>query len=376
MASKVFPDGWVEFRKGSGVDEDSKLSRLQLSSPSLRSLITQPSSNAANRQTYEENSKPNNRRTVLQGYYHQLLGSDPLVRARAAQSWSRWEMGIYSSGFGDDNAQKNGNNRVTSNRNDSVGSQTRLVTWNPITEVWSHEDARVWSNQSLVSIDVNDDESNESNTISIVNESEVQRLRKFSDGLLSDNYLEDERTRTSTLDSRNQQPIQIDTVYKPSSKPMQNRTVMTDGKNQTFDPSSFIPAQSMLTCYYSVNDEYVLRPFNSFLSLVPPRGIPFNSLYSSSLPPSPSASSLSDYELATKIAVQNYYPLPPCIAIQGGNDAICPPDTAIDLHQAWPQLELRIALSSGHSMYDPIIAGEIVKAVDRFGIALRFQDET
>eukprot|EP00804_Cyclotella_cryptica_P011178 CCRYP_007716-RE/>CCRYP_007716-RE protein AED:0.46 eAED:0.46 QI:0/0/0/1/0/0/3/0/205 len=64
------------------------------------------------------------------------------------------------------------------------------------------------------------------------------------------------------------------------------------------------------------------------------------------------------------------YPLPPCIAIQGGLDAICPPDTALDLHHSWKELELRIALSSGHSMYDPVIAGEIVKALDRFGQAL------
>ncbi|KAL7463282.1 hypothetical protein ACHAXS_003656, partial [Conticribra weissflogii] len=379
MASKIFPDRWAEFRKGSGVDENSKLSRPQLSSPSLRSLITEPSSNAVNRLTYKKNPIPNNRRTVLQGYYHQLLGPDPLVRARAAQSWFRWEMGIYSSGFEHDNTPKNYSDAANScsdgDRNDSDEFQTRLVTWNPITQAWSYEDARVWSNESLVSIDVNEDESNESNAESIVNESEVQRLRRYSFGLLSGKYVEDERTRLSTLDSRNQEPIQIDATYKPSSKPIHDQTAMANEKNQIFDPSSFIPAQSMLTCYYSLNDEYVVRPFNSFLSLAPPPGISFDSWYSSSLPPSPLRLLHSDDALSTKTEFQNYYPLPPCIAIQGGNDAICPPDTAIDLHQSWPQLELRIALKSGHSMYDPIIAGEIVKAVDRFGIHLILKDE-
>jgi proline iminopeptidase len=64
------------------------------------------------------------------------------------------------------------------------------------------------------------------------------------------------------------------------------------------------------------------------------------------------------------------FPLPPTIAIQGGNDAICPPDTALDLHEVWKEMELRIVLQSGHSMYDPLIAGEIVKALDRFGYSL------
>ena len=64
------------------------------------------------------------------------------------------------------------------------------------------------------------------------------------------------------------------------------------------------------------------------------------------------------------------FPLPPTIAIQGGNDGICPPDTALDLHRVWRQLEVRIALKSGHSMYDPVISGEIVKSLERFGHCL------
>jgi pimeloyl-ACP methyl ester carboxylesterase len=70
------------------------------------------------------------------------------------------------------------------------------------------------------------------------------------------------------------------------------------------------------------------------------------------------------------IAATTTFPLPPTIAIQGANDAICPPDTALDLHEAWKQMELRIVMNGGHSMYDPVVAGEIIKALDRFGIAL------
>lgn len=55
----------------------------------------------------------------------------------------------------------------------------------------------------------------------------------------------------------------------------------------------------------------------------------------------------------------------PCIAIQGGRDRICPPNTALDLVEVGPEMELRIALESGHSMYDPMISSELVKAPDR-----------
>ena len=82
------------------------------------------------------------------------------------------------------------------------------------------------------------------------------------------------------------------------------------------------------------------------------------------MPPTPS--NLSSTTSARKQSTTDH-PLPPTIAIQGGNDAICPPDTALHLHGVWKEMELRIALEGGHSMYDPVICGEIVKATDRFG---------
>jgi proline iminopeptidase len=51
--------------------------------------------------------------------------------------------------------------------------------------------------------------------------------------------------------------------------------------------------------------------------------------------------------------------------VQGSADLICPPVTAYDLHMAWPEMNLRIVTGSGHSMYDPGIASELVKATDR-----------
>ena len=56
----------------------------------------------------------------------------------------------------------------------------------------------------------------------------------------------------------------------------------------------------------------------------------------------------------------------PCIAVQGGNDLICPPFTAFELHEAWPEMELRIVPGSGHGMYDAGLQAEVLRATDRF----------
>ena len=38
-------------------------------------------------------------------------------------------------------------------------------------------------------------------------------------------------------------------------------------------------------------------------------------------------------------------------------------------------MELRIVLEGGHSMYGDVVAGEIIKALDRFGHALGAADD-
>ena len=53
----------------------------------------------------------------------------------------------------------------------------------------------------------------------------------------------------------------------------------------------------------------------------------------------------------------------PCVA---GNDVICPPETAYALHEAWPELRLRVVPGGGHSMYDPGLQWEVLEAVDSF----------
>jgi len=38
----------------------------------------------------------------------------------------------------------------------------------------------------------------------------------------------------------------------------------------------------------------------------------------------------------------------------------------MDLHDAWPEMKLRLVAGAGHSMYDPEITSELVKATDFF----------
>lgn len=325
-ASELFPEAWKEFCKG-----------------------VEPA------QQQQTNAKSRSR-SVLHQYHHRLLGSDPLLRARASQSWFRWEMGIYSSGFSSDGTKTD-------------GESSRLLVWNPRTSSWSYEDSREENDQSATCVD----------------ESEAQMLRRLSTATTSDESSTTQSERVSTITTVEPsvlEPMPVEQILNneatPSNTSNSNATSTNNiqtASNSTFDPASYIPAQAMLTCHYCTNDEYVLHPYESFLSLSSSSTTP--SWYSSKLPPSPTKPSdgntMQPDEKIT-ITTKQPYPLPPCIAIQGGKDAICPPDTALDLHHVWKELELRIAFESGHSMYDTVIASEIVKATDRFGHAL-MEDE-
>ena len=52
--------------------------------------------------------------------------------------------------------------------------------------------------------------------------------------------------------------------------------------------------------------------------------------------------------------------------VQGRYDAVCPPTTAWELHQAWPESELTIAPRAGHAVSDPGILDGLIAATDGF----------
>lgn len=278
-ASVMFPKAWKEFMKGS-------------------EIATQSTASATN----------NHPRATLRKYYNLLMGPDPLVRFTALKSWMRWEMGIFSSGF---HAMK-GDGKKSQNHTNTV------LVWNPSTSSWTKEDARVWNNQSVSSID---------DTPCEAEEAIAQSLRRYSS-----KPSQSEKPALSES-SVAVDPIPINSVIVPPNKliptPRTNSTKSASGNNSTFDPATYIPAQSMLTCYYSTNDDYCIGSYKSFLSLAPPSSLPMSSWFSSKLPTQTTGSSTSD---------TSSFPLPPTIAIQGGNDAICPPDTALDLHHVWREM--------------------------------------
>jgi proline iminopeptidase len=55
----------------------------------------------------------------------------------------------------------------------------------------------------------------------------------------------------------------------------------------------------------------------------------------------------------------------PAVIVQGRYDVVCPPVTAFDLAERWPEAELTIVPDAGHSAFEPGIATELVAATAR-----------
>jgi proline iminopeptidase len=56
----------------------------------------------------------------------------------------------------------------------------------------------------------------------------------------------------------------------------------------------------------------------------------------------------------------------PAIIVQGRYDAVCPPLSAMRLHEAWPEAEFRLIADAGHSAFEAGIAAALVEATERF----------
>jgi proline iminopeptidase len=56
----------------------------------------------------------------------------------------------------------------------------------------------------------------------------------------------------------------------------------------------------------------------------------------------------------------------PGVIVQGRYDLICPMRSAWELHQAWPDSELKVIPDAGHSATEPGIRAALVEAADRF----------
>ncbi len=56
----------------------------------------------------------------------------------------------------------------------------------------------------------------------------------------------------------------------------------------------------------------------------------------------------------------------PGVIVQGRYDIACPPQTAWDLHRAWPEAEFHFAEGEGHALSQPGILHHLIEATDRF----------
>lgn len=56
----------------------------------------------------------------------------------------------------------------------------------------------------------------------------------------------------------------------------------------------------------------------------------------------------------------------PAVIVQGRYDVVCPPISAWELHQAWPEAEFRMIPDAGHSITEPGIRTALLEATDRF----------
>ena len=55
----------------------------------------------------------------------------------------------------------------------------------------------------------------------------------------------------------------------------------------------------------------------------------------------------------------------PGVIVQGRYDMICPPSSAYELAQAWPNAELKMVRNAGHALSEPGISAELVRTMDR-----------
>ncbi len=56
----------------------------------------------------------------------------------------------------------------------------------------------------------------------------------------------------------------------------------------------------------------------------------------------------------------------PATIVQGRYDVVCPPQSAWDLHRAWPESDLKMIPDAGHSAFEPGNIDALVRATDQY----------
>lgn len=224
-------------------------------------------------------------RNALHAHYDRLLSSDRATQLGAARSWMQWESTVSS---------------LSRRKENNSTSPDIVLVGRPVGS------KRVWGFRNA-----------QGDVLSLQKSQQSPHIYKESlrKGL-----------PMPALAARQESMRPIQQIQNKLKTPQVGQSVPSQW-------ADYVPAQAMLTCFFSVNDRYVMNNAN----------------------------------LLDRVdRIQNI----PCIAVQGGQDPICPVDTALDLCRVYRNMELRIPLASGHSMYEAAITNELVKATDRFAMSL------
>ncbi|EFJ45968.1 hypothetical protein VOLCADRAFT_105760 [Volvox carteri f. nagariensis] len=277
-------------------------------------------------QRFLDHLDPEERKFPLMGYYRRLLSKDVCVRDAAAQSWLEWEMSV---GF---------------------ASNSQLLDW----------DGGQWSYQTFPT------------PLTSRSPPRPARPSPASSPAPHKPILHEQANIHSTPRSvRGVSELKKQTPWftagKPAHLPGEHMAaLLQEGLSFRGDPSMpSTTAQAMLECHYSVHGGF-LRGRGASVAPQDPQMNSAKAARAKNIPvAAASDGSLtlggSGHELPLLERVHNLSHIP-AIAVQGQMDLVCPAITAFDLHNAWPELQLRFVPGAGHSMYDPAITHELVEA--------------
>lgn len=298
-ASALDPEGWKAFANAVSINDPTNSQE-------------QPQDSAYSNDTH---------RRVLHAYYDRLLGGDPILRALAARNWMQWEMRVSRLA----KSGNHNNSLPTTQPEQQVEEQQQQIQHYYETLIWNPESSWQLHYRSI------NEQVEELSTKDISGDRALQYMKQIRRGIT--------RHRTHPGNSRDENQVSIisNHYYRPVQTPYVSpqeaggaAQLAKDQPQILSHPDQHIPAQALLTCFYSVNCQAAMNHVDL----------------------------LSPHRMDRIRHI-------PCIAVQGGNDPICPPDTALDLSSTWPEMELRIPLQAGHSMYDPAITHELIEATDR-----------
>ena len=267
------------------------------------------------------NSTDSYPRETLHRYYDRLLGNDPVMRLEAARSWMNWEMTVFVG------ASSSASDMSSSSSKSSLAAARFYQKAYAPVAVYSQQQHSTWSLQD-----------GQGHLLTAETLSKLGLQNTTCQELV-------EQLRQNITQQLQKQDVALPTDHSQQTEPRpirQQPQAISNNNNVTQQQAatSFVPAQNMLTCFYSVNEHYTKNNVN-----------------------------LLDPDRMQRIQHIS------CIAIHGGLDRVCPVDTALDLLQHWSSssfsssnnntMELRIPLESGHSMYDVAMTNELVCATDR-----------